>query len=238
MTPGRADDARARPARDTTGEPPPPGYDRTGAWTVPNVLGVIRVAGSFVLLGLAATDRPHWFVGLFVFLLLTDWVDGKIAVHFHQRTVLGARLDSFADAVLYACLVIGTAWLDPGILADHAVLLGVMVGTYVASGIIALVRFGRLPAYHTRAAKTCWLLVAIGAVILLSGGPSWPTTVAISAVVLTNLEAIAIGLTLPRWRSDVVSLYHVLRDRRREAADEADETATQPAAPADGETAR
>lgn len=211
--------AAGTPATEATGDADR--YDRVGVVTVPNVITVLRIAGSFVLLALAWADRPYWFIGLFVVLLLTDWVDGKIAIRFHQRTELGARLDSFADAVLYACLVIGTAWLNPGLLGDHAVLLALMVATYVASGLIALVRFGRLPAYHTRAAKTCWLLISIGAVILLAGGPHWPATVAIAAVLLTNLEAIAIGLVLPRWRSDVTSIYHVVRDRRREARDAA-----------------
>ena len=72
----------------------------------------------------------------------------------------------------------------------------------------------RLPAYHTRAAKTCWLLIGVGTVFLFSGGSVWPTRVALAAVILTNLEAAAISCLLPRWRTDVTSVFHALGDRR------------------------
>jgi CDP-diacylglycerol--glycerol-3-phosphate 3-phosphatidyltransferase len=88
-----------------------PDHDRAShrVLTVPNVLTAARLVGSGFLLWLAHGGYAGWFVAIFALLLLTDWLDGKISILLDQRTVLGARLDSIADAVLYACLLVGTA---------------------------------------------------------------------------------------------------------------------------------
>ena len=190
--------------------------DKPGVLTVPNVISVARIAGSGVMLWLAHAGFAKAFVALFAVLVLSDWVDGKLAILLHQRTVIGARLDSIADAVLYACLLVGTALLKPEFVRSEAVLIGVMVGSYAITVAAALARFRRLPAYHTRAAKTCWLLVSIGAITLLLEGPTWPARVAMIGVIVTNIEATAITFVLRQWQADVPSIWHAIRRARRE----------------------
>ena len=72
-----------------------------------------------------------------------------------------------------------------------------------------------MPSYHTRAAKTCWLLIGIAVFSVFAEGPVWPLRVAMAAAILTNVEGILITLVLPRWEADVTSIYHALRDTRR-----------------------
>ena len=189
-------------------------YDTVGVLTVPNVITVARMAASAGLVWIAHAGLAGWFVGVFVVLMVTDWVDGKIAVLLHQRTEFGSRLDSFADVVLYVCLLVGMALLKPDFVRAEAVLIGLMLGSYALSVIIALARFRRPPAYHTFLAKLSWWLAAIGAVTLLTGGLAWPARVAIIAVTLGNAEQIAISCVLPRWRADVRSILHAVRARR------------------------
>ncbi|NNF41463.1 MAG: CDP-alcohol phosphatidyltransferase family protein [Phycisphaerales bacterium] len=203
-------DRSFRPAATDAG-----GVVRDAVMTVPNVLTIARIAGSGVLLWLAQAGSERWFVGLFVTLVLTDWLDGKLAVLLDQRTELGARLDSVSDFVCYSCLVLGTMWLEPEFVRDEAMLIAAMVGSYALPVLVSLLRFRRLPAYHTRAAKTCWLLVSIGAVTLLLGGPWWPAQVTLIAVIVTNIEAFAIALVLPRWQADVPTIVHALKQPRR-----------------------
>jgi CDP-diacylglycerol--glycerol-3-phosphate 3-phosphatidyltransferase len=181
--------------------------------TTPNALTGLRMVGTIALPPLAYFGHRDAFVWLLVALLLTDWLDGKIAILFELRTPLGARLDSLADIILYAALVPSVWWLRPEFVRSDAALLALTLLSYVISAIVGLARFGRLPAYHTRAAKTCWLLIGIGAVVVFAGGPSWPIRIALVAVILTNLEATAISLVLPEWKTDVVSIYHALRSR-------------------------
>jgi CDP-diacylglycerol--glycerol-3-phosphate 3-phosphatidyltransferase len=182
--------------------------------TIPNLLCFARIAGSFVLIGLALLEQPGWFVGVFVWLALTDWVDGKLAIWLNQRSVYGARLDSAADVALYTALTLGGLWLRWDVLRGELIWIGAAVGTYALSTSVALWRFGRFPSYHTRAAKTSWFLVLVGALLLLGGWAIWPFRVAMAGVALTNLEATLLGLLLPEWRADVTSLYHALRPPR------------------------
>jgi CDP-diacylglycerol--glycerol-3-phosphate 3-phosphatidyltransferase len=177
---------------------------------------VARIAGSGALLWLAHAGLAEAFVALFAVLVLTDWIDGKLAILLHQRTVAGARLDSIADVVMYACLLVGTAWLKPEIFRSGAVLIDVMIASYAITVAAALARFRRLPAYHTRAAKTCWFLVAVGAITLLLDGPVWPARIAIVGVIITNIEATAITLVLKQWQPDVPSIWHAVRRTPRE----------------------
>ena len=88
------------------------------------------------------------------------------------------------------------------------------MSTLSASCAAGLWKFRAIPSYHTRAAKTCWLLVGIAAVCLFAGGPIWTLRVALAAIVLTNIEGILITRVLPRAQSNVTSLYHVMRRPR------------------------
>ena len=177
--------------------------------TVPNVLTVLRLIGSGVLFALACMGRPVAFLSLFAGLLLTDWLDGRIAVIFHQRSMLGARLDSLADAFMYAALLLGIVLLHPDFVAAESLTISVMMASYAVSLVTALVRFGRLPAYHTWAAKSCWLFVSVGAIAIFLHGPLWLPRLAMLVVLFTNVEETLITLALDRWRANVPSILHL-----------------------------
>ena len=181
---------------------------------VPNVLCAIRLLGSPFLIVLAILGRPMAFVGLYLFLAMTDWVDGKLAILLDQRSTFGARLDSWADAALYGGLLLGGLWLQWETLSEYGWWIGIAFASYVATTSLGFWKYGRWPSYHTRAAKTSWFLVTVGAVCLLLGWATWPFKLAMVSVTITNIEAILITLTLPRWAADVRSII----DARRIAA--------------------
>lgn len=74
---------------------------------VPNAFCVIRLIGSLGLIGMAIIDWPTVFLAVFLLLMLTDWIDGRLAAWLQQCTTFGARLDSIADAALYGALLFG-----------------------------------------------------------------------------------------------------------------------------------
>jgi CDP-diacylglycerol--glycerol-3-phosphate 3-phosphatidyltransferase len=78
-----------------------------------------------------------------------------------------------------------------------------------------LIKYHRLPSYHTQMAKLSWFLISVAVIVLFSGGPDWPVQIAMVAVILTNLEATVITVILPEWRAGVLSCYHALRWRRQ-----------------------
>ena len=199
-------------ASDTTSIP---GEERTNRlFTVPNVLCLIRLLGSPILVGLAFAGHDRAFLGLFLFLAMTDWVDGKLAIWLNQRSVFGARLDSWADATLYAALLLGGCWLQWDELVRDVWWIGSALGSYAITTCAGFWKFGRWPSYHTRAAKTSWFIVTVGAICLLGEWSVWPFRVAMAAVTLTNLEATCITYLLTSWRADVPSVYHALKLER------------------------
>ncbi|MEO8495844.1 MAG: CDP-alcohol phosphatidyltransferase family protein [Planctomycetota bacterium] len=186
-------------------------------FNVPNTLCAIRFVGSFVLVGLAIAQATNVFAGLLLFLLMTDWVDGKLAILLKQQTKFGARFDTVADVSLYTALLFGLFWLKSAELASQWPWLGVAMASYALSVGTALVKFGGFPSYHTRAAKTCWLLASLASIALFAGWAAWPIRLAAIAVTATNLEAVAITLVLKTPHVDLPSIYHAWKLRRSQS---------------------
>lgn len=196
-----------------SGNSEPPVVYHSRLVTIPNLLCLLRMAGSVVLIALALFEQPSLFVCLFVFLILTDWLDGKLAILLNQRSVYGARLDSAADAALYFAMVVGLFLLNPDAIWEELWWIGVAALSYLVTTAAGLYKFHRVPSYHTRAAKTSWLLITIGVLCLLGDWGVWPFRVALLAVTLTNLEATAITIILREPQTDVTSVYHACRDQ-------------------------
>lgn len=183
--------------------------------TIPNLLCLVRLFGSFVLIPIALQGRNELFLWVFLFLAATDWLDGKLAILLNQRSVFGARLDSWADAALYAALIFGVVTIYNDILRMEQSWVILALGSYLASTLAGFWKYHRWPSYHTRAAKTSWFLTAVAVIALFTDWSVWPLRIAAAAVTLTNLEALAITAISPQWRSDVTSIFHAWRDSNR-----------------------
>ena len=182
--------------------------------TVPNILCFIRLIGSFVLVPVAWQGHNEVFLWCFIFLALTDWLDGKLAILLNQRTVLGARLDSWADAALYAALLFGIVRMYGDSLQSELVWIGAALITYLTSTAAGFWKYRRWPSYHTRAAKISWFLTAVAVVAIFSDWNLWPLRLAAVVVTITNIEALLITIVSPVWRADVSSIYHAWRDSK------------------------
>ena len=192
-----------------------PEADSASLVTVPNVLCGIRLVGSVGLIYLAVTSQDTFFLYAFVFLIFTDWIDGKLAILLHQRTELGARLDSVADATLYASLFFGIGWLKWEFIQQQWPWFVSVVLSYALTSLVGLFKFRRLPSYHTRMAKLSAHLVFIAVVCIFMNWAVWPFYVAASAVTVTNLEATWITMILKKWTVDVRSVFSVRAAMKR-----------------------
>ena len=177
--------------------------------TVPNVICFVRLLGSLVLFAFAVLGWRYAFVGLFVALSLSDWIDGKLARWLQQRSDLGARLDSTADAALYSGLVGGALLLSWETLKHEWIWLAIGIGSYLLTTGAGLWKYGRVPSYHTYGAKCTQWLAFVAGVCLILDWSIWPMRIASIAVTLTNLEATAITCVLKEWRADVLTFFHV-----------------------------
>jgi len=190
-------------------QPEPPISNRLV--TIPNLLCLIRLAGSFVLVAIAWLNLPDTFLYLFIFLAMTDWLDGKLAILLNQRSVFGARLDSWADAALYFALLAGLLRLYGETLYREIIWVIPALASYLISTVAGFWKYRRWPSYHTLRAKTSWFLTIVGVLGLFTDWSLWPLRIALLVITITNLEAILITSVSPVWRADVSSILHVWR---------------------------
>ena len=184
---------------------------------VPNALTASRLIGSGFLVALALYGNMTAFVILFAVLVVTDWIDGKVAILLNQRTEFGARLDSAADAVLYSTLLFSFCWLKWDFVTQQGAWILAFVFSYMASIATSLIKFKRMPSYHTWAAKINWHLLNIAIICIFGGWAIWPFHLTMAVVILVNLEAVCITLVLTRCHVDVRTLYHAIKLRTSDA---------------------
>lgn len=182
--------------------------------TVPNVVASVRLAGAPALILLAALGRGPAVLILFLFLELTDWLDGRLAALLNQRSTFGAHLDSIADLAMYASFLAAIAILEGRTFIAQWPWIVPAVSGYGVSWAVSLVKFGKLPSYHTWSAKFSSILAVIAGMALLAFGDVRPLRLTAVAVTLANLEAIALTLRLSSPREDVPSILSVRRGSR------------------------
>ncbi len=163
------------------------------------------------MITLALADQPVWLAISIACLVFTEWLDGFLARRFHLESAVGARLDTFADVVFYACLLVAVIALRPGLILEQELWILVAVGSYIVSWLFSIIKFGRFPSYHTWAAKGSWVMVGVGTICSLAELGNWPFQLAMISVLLTNLEASCITLALRESQVDVPTLWHAYR---------------------------
>jgi CDP-diacylglycerol--glycerol-3-phosphate 3-phosphatidyltransferase len=124
-------------------------------------------------------------------------------------------LDSWADVAVYAAVAVSMLLLWPDLVREEGIAFGAVVASFVVPALVGLLRFRRFTSYHTRLVKVAVAASAVGLFLLLLDLAAWPFRVAAVLATLAALEEIAITLVLDEERSNVGSLLHVLRARRR-----------------------
>ena len=204
----RMNDAGSKTVRETQDEERDHRF-RDRIITVPNIICAFRLAGAVALFPIAIHNRPGLFATMFTVLSLSDWIDGKLARWLHQRSDFGARLDSFADSVLYGALFFGLVKMKWDVLQPETAWWLTAFLSYVLTTAAGLIKYGRIPSYHTYGAKTTQWIILAGGVCLLLDYTIWPFRLAMLGTILTNLEATAITYCLKEWRADVLTIRHV-----------------------------
>jgi phosphatidylglycerophosphate synthase len=185
---------------------------------VPNAISGARLCATPALLVCAVTHRLHAFTWLLLACLLSDILDGLVALCFHLTSKLGAALDSVADVLTMSIGLLGVFIFQKPFIAQHYPELLFVVLFYFAELMASLWRYGKVSSFHTLLDRVAAYLAGIFAMSLfLWGYHGWlfHATVAVYAVALTE-ETLLICL-LPEWRSDVGGLYRVLARKQVKA---------------------
>jgi CDP-diacylglycerol--glycerol-3-phosphate 3-phosphatidyltransferase len=125
---------------------------------LPNIITLLRIAGSFGLLLCDVTGVGFWII--YGFCGISDMVDGWLARKLKCVTKTGALLDSVADICFVACC---TWKLLPILELPQWLWLwaGVIVVIKVVSQLSALVMYGHCYFPHTLANKATGFLLLI-----------------------------------------------------------------------------
>ena len=127
---------------------------------LPNVISILRIAGSIGLLFCDVTGWPFWV--LYALCGISDMIDGWLARKLHAETEAGAVLDSVSDLVFVACCAVR---LIP--VVEIPVWLwtwaGVIVFIKVLNQVSALIVCKRFCFPHTLANKLTGILLFLAA---------------------------------------------------------------------------
>jgi len=150
---------------------------------LPNIATLTRLFGSFSLLFVIHFEKdigpfkavPWLWLIIYIFLVLTDTVDGTIARKFNAKSDLGAFLDAFSDTVI---LVIAAATVFVKFAADnitdfqvrlYIVLLIFCAANKLSMNIYAKVFFGTANMLHSYPQKlfavACYIVIGYWAFI-------------------------------------------------------------------------
>jgi cardiolipin synthase len=78
-------------------------------WTIPNILTFSRLASAPLIGYFILTTQPVYALSLFAYAAVTDGLDGYIARHWQQQTVVGTVIDPMADKALMTIAVVALA---------------------------------------------------------------------------------------------------------------------------------
>ncbi len=185
--------------------------------TIPNILSSIRISLVPVLLVFASQQLEAWFLSVLAVSLATDALDGYLARKLNQASQLGARLDSWGDALTYGAMVLGLLWLWPDTFAREALFLYIGMACYLVPTALGLFKFGQLPSFHTWSAKISavamvpayYMMVMLNESLLFRGVVIFDIWVA--------LEAVFITVILKANRNNVPTIFHAMEIMRRQA---------------------
>lgn len=179
--------------------------------TIPNILSLSRIAMAPFLLVAAYYGSEALFFTFFSLMLISDVLDGYLARKLHQCSKIGTKLDSIGDYVTYLSVPFATWWLWPEIIHEEWLYITVAISLFLLPGVIARIKFGQMVAYHTWITKIAAVVMSGGLILLLFTKDNTLFHIAVYLMVLEATENLLITAVLKEPRTNLRSLWHVLR---------------------------
>lgn len=182
---------------------------------IPSILiGLRFVIAPLLLFDALDRDTGWGFIVGYIIAVLSDIFDGIIARRLNVSTPQLREADSRVDIWLFLCLAASTWLVHPQVILDFRVPLLFAVAAQFILSSISLIKFKKLPCFHTYTAKT-WGLMLLIATVGLFGFDYAPTLwLAIILCLVNSLEEIVMTLLLPEWQCDILSVFHAIKLRQ------------------------
>ncbi len=181
--------------------------------SIANILSILRLVFVPVLVALALKGSSQWFLIVLAGSLVSDVLDGYLARLMRQTSDFGAKLDSWGDALTYAVMIFGLYQIWPPIF-DYQ--LGFLISatlSFLIPLLLALVKFGEYPSYHTMGAKIAAVLIAPAYYLLILADADMLFRAVIVFYLLVALEEILITLLLKSPVTNVSSVWQLIGEK-------------------------
>ena len=171
---------------------------------IANALTVSRILLSFLLPFLTPLKTP--FLLVYAVCGITDALDGFIARRTHTISKLGARLDSLADLVLIASIIIS---LYPVILFPPGTIVWILViaTIRIAAAAVSRVKFKTFASLHTYLNKMTGLLIFLFPFMIPVFSAALPIWIICGAATVSAVEELLIQTTSKSLNLDRKSIF-------------------------------
>lgn len=183
---------------------------------LPNFVSLIRILMAPVLFYLAITQQSYWFIGVLIFAVFTDVLDGFLARTLNQITEVGSHLDSWGDFIIYNTMAICAWILWPEILQREIIYFIVIVLSFMLPALIGYLKFHQFTSYHTWSVKLAVVITVTGYILLFTGLLDWPFRIAAVFCLYAAIEEITITLLIHHEHVDIRSVWQVLKYNRED----------------------
>lgn len=173
---------------------------------VPNSITVLRIIGTAALLAIDPLSAAFYIV--YTISGFSDILDGWIARATHTTSEWGSRLDSIADLLLYAVMIIRVfpeLWKRLAVWIWY-VLAAVLLLRLISYGYVAI-RHRRFSAMHTYGNKVTGLLAFLVPYFLLLKNATPACGVVVIVALLSTVEELVLHLCMKEYDPSVKSVF-------------------------------
>ena len=181
---------------------------------VPNFVSLIRILMAPVLFYLAFSQQPNWYIGVLLFAVFTDVLDGFLARTLNQITKMGSHLDSWGDFVIYSTMAICAWILWPDIVQQELIYYIVMLLSLTLPVLLGFIKFHTFTSYHTWSVKLAVFVSIVSYVLLFSEILDWPFRIAALLCLYAAIEETIITLLIHHEHVDVRTAWQALKYHR------------------------
>lgn len=152
--------------------------------------------------------RPEaWLGGMIAAAFISDVYDGILARRWETATSRLRIADSMADTAFYLCVLAAVILRHWSVLHDRMLLLAAVLALEIFRMGFDFFKFRKMASYHSYSAKLWGISLAAAAIaVLCCDGGYWLVSLSLALGILSDLEGLAISVTLPAWAHDVRSL--------------------------------
>ncbi len=171
---------------------------------LPNLLSVLRILLSLLLL--AVQPLSNVFFWLYTACGLSDALDGFIARKFNAASVLGAKLDSVADFILTAVLIVK---LLPVVQPSWLIIvwIGGIAFIRLTSMLIVYLKYKTIGMLHTSGNKMTGFMLFLFPFLLLLMSPKILMGIICAAATVSALEELLINCFSKELKLDQASFF-------------------------------